>query len=438
MHKIKLIIKREYLTRVTKKSFIVLTLLGPLIMAAVMVVPIYLSQMKDETVLIKVVDETAVFANTFTDNSKVKFDYSLEDIATAKHNLYTQPYTAILYLPRTVLNLPEGIMLYYKKEPGMLTQSYLEKEITKQLQKRLLEANSVDKRILDKINDRVKIHLVDLDEEGKERSGNTEIKTILGYVAGILIYMFVFLYASQVMRGVIEEKTNRIIEVIISSVKPFELMMGKIIGVALVGLTQFALWIVLTLTLTSVVGAMVGKEKYDSANIKHALNSTTELSAKQRITMQDFATLTDGVADINFPVVITCFVIFFLGGYLLYSALFAAMGAAVDSEADTQQFMLPLSAPLLLGMIMLQHVLMNPDSTLSFWFSIIPFTSPIVMMARIPFGVPYWQIGLSVALLILGFIGTVWLAGRIYRTGIMMYGKKATYKEILKWITYKS
>ncbi|MBC7410876.1 MAG: ABC transporter permease [Bacteroidia bacterium] len=438
MQKIKLIIAREYFTRVSKKSFWLLSLLGPVLMAALMIVPMYLAQMKDETVLIKVVDETSIFANTLTDNNKIKFDYSLEDITVAKSNLYQQPYTAILYLPRTVLNLPEGIMLYYKKEPGMFTQTYLEKEISKQLQKRLLEANSVDKRVLDKLNDRVKIQLIDIDEEGKEREGNAEIKTILGYVAAFMIYMFVFLYASQVMRGVIEEKSNRIIEVIISSVKPFELMMGKIIGVALVGLTQFMLWVVLTFTLTTVVGAFIGQNKYDSATIKSALNSSQELSAKQRVTMENFATISDSITDIDFPVIVVCFIIFFLGGYLIYSALFAAMGAAVDSEADTQQFMLPLSSPLILGIIMLQHVLMNPDSTLSFWFSMFPLTSPIVMMARIPFGVPYWQIGLSIGLLILGFIGTVWLAGRIYRVGIMMYGKKATYKEIMKWITYKS
>jgi ABC-2 type transport system permease protein len=438
MNKIKLIIKREYFTRVSKKSFIVLTLLGPLIMAALMIVPVYLAKMKDETVLIKVVDETSVFTNTLADNSKIKFDYSLEDILSAKANLYSQPYTAILYLPRTVLNLPQGIMLYYKKEPGLLTQSYLEKEITKQLQKRLLEANSVDKRILDKLNDRVKIQLVDIDEEGKEKSGNTEIKTVLGYVAAFMIYFFVFLYASQVMRGVIEEKSNRIIEVIISSVKPFELMMGKIIGVALVGLTQFLLWVILTFTLTTVVGGIIGSQKYDSSSIKSALSTNTDLSAKQRVTMEDFSTIMDGIADINFPVIAGCFIVFFLGGYLVYGALFAATGAAVDSEADTQQFMIPLSSPLLLSIIMLQHILMNPDSNLSFWMSMFPLTSPIVMMARIPFGVPYWQIALSIAFLISGFIGAVWIAGRIYRTGIMMYGKKATYREILKWITYKS
>lgn len=438
MNKIKLIIQREYLTRVKKKSFVIMTLLGPLLMAAVMIVPVYLASVKDEAMYVKVIDETTVFIDKLEDNTNTKFDYSLETIEQAKATFYKEPYSAILYLPRTVLNYPEGVMLYYKKEPGIMTKSNLEKQITKELQKRLLEANSVDKAILDKLNDNVKIRAVDFDEDGKEKEGNSEIKSVLGYLAGFLIYMFIFLYGVQVMRGVIEEKTNRIIEVIISSVKPFQLMMGKIVGIALVGLTQFLLWIVLTVTISTTVSTYILKDKYSSENIKTALaQNGEELSAKQKKTMEGFSSVLDSIKDVNFPLVITCFIIYFLGGYLLYSALFAAVGSAVDNETETQQFMLPVTIPLIIGIVVLQMVLNNPDGPVAFWFSIIPLTSPVVMMARIPFGVPIWQIALSISLLIGGFLAATWLAGRIYRTGILMYGKKVTYKELGKWLFYR-
>ncbi len=438
MSKISLIIQREYISRVKKKSFIIMTILGPLLIAAIGVVPAFLATYKNETTLIKVIDETSLFTNSFKENEKLKFDYSLEELSKAKKDLYKSPYTALLYIPRTIVQTPNGVMLYYKKEPGFITQRYLEKEVSKQLQKQLLQANKVEQTVIDKLEDRVSINLIDLDEEGKEKKGNTNFKTIIGYIAGFLIYMFVFLYGVQVMRGVIEEKTNRIVEVIISSVKPFQLMLGKIIGVALVGLTQFLLWVVLSLAITSIVTAVIG-QKYSSANIAQSLQkSGGDLDAKERQTMETFASITENIESMNFPVIIFCFIIFFLGGYLIYSALFAAVGAAVDSETDTQQFMLPVSVPLILSIIFLQYVLNDPDSTLSLALSLFPLTSPIIMMARVPFGIPYWQIALSIVLLILGFLAIVWVAGRIYRTGIMMYGKKVTFKEIGKWLTYKS
>jgi ABC-2 type transport system permease protein len=276
---------------------------------------------------------------------------------------------------------------------------------------------------------------------GKEN--NALLTTAVGFAGGIAIYMFIFLYGVQVMRGVIEEKTNRIVEVIISSVKPFQLMMGKILGIALVGLTQFMLWIVLTFLISSTITTYIAKEKMDAKNVAMSLNTQQangidKLSDTKEMEKSAMESIMSNMDSINFPLVLTCFVIYFLGGYLLYSALFAAIGAAVDNETETQQFMLPVTIPLILSFVVAQSVITNPESQLSFWFSIIPLTSPVVMMVRVAFGVPTWQLILSISLLILGFIGTTWLAARIYRTGILLYGKKVNYKELSKWLFYKN
>jgi len=249
---------------------------------------------------------------------------------------------------------------------------------------------------------------------------------IIGSISGILIYIFIFMYGTMVMRGVIEEKTNRIIEVIISSIKPFQLMMGKIIGVAMVGLTQFILWIILTMILLSVAELFF----MDANSITNGLNNQ-----EKSLMITEITNLTN---NINLIQILFSFLFYFLAGYLLYSSLFAAVGSAVDAEADTQQFILPVTIPLILAFILIQPIMDNPDGNLSFWMSIIPFTSPIVMMVRLPFGVPIWEILLSMFILIITFILTTWIAAKIYRVGILMYGKKATYKELLKWISYKA
>jgi len=256
--------------------------------------------------------------------------------------------------------------------------------------------------------------------------------------------MFIFIYGVQVMRGVIEEKTNRILEVIISSVRPFQLMMGKIIGVAMVGLTQFLLWVVLTFALTSVASPLLfgGQSKWDQ--VKKQMDQVEQVEKGSGVSIEEISggdeTLEEFfevLSSINIPQILLSFIFFFLGGYLLYSALFAAVGSAVDSETDTQQFMLPITIPLVLAIIVAQTVITNPDSQIAFWFSMVPFTSPVVMMVRLPFGVPAWELYLSMALLIIGFLATTWLAARIYRIGVLMYGKKITYKELGKWLFYK-
>jgi len=262
-------------------------------------------------------------------------------------------------------------------------------------------------------------------EDGKTTNSKAEASMGIGFICGILIYMFIFMYGTMVMRGVIEEKTSRIVEVIISSVKPFQLMMGKILGVALVGLTQFALWIMFTIAIASIAELML----IDAGNITTKINST-----QQSLLLSELSDLTGGI---NLIQIFTSFIFYFLAGYLMYSSLFAAVGSAVDAEADTQQFVLPITIPLILAFILIQPIMENPNGPLAFWMSIIPFTSPVIMMVRLPFGVANWEIALSMGVLVLSFILTTYLAGKIYRTGILMYGKKNSYKELWKWLFYK-
>jgi ABC-2 type transport system permease protein len=268
----------------------------------------------------------------------------------------------------------------------------------------------------------------------------------IGYIAGLLIYMFIFMYGVQVMRGVIEEKTNRIVEVIISSVKPFQLMLGKIIGIALVGVTQFVMWVILIVLFTwigltiitpdySASGLMTPPQMEQAAPGQPIISDISVPADESTGQFHDM--IRETLESVNFLEIALVFLIYFLGGYLLYASLFAAVGSAVDNETDTQQFMFPITIPLILGIFVMANAIQNPDGSFAFWFSIIPFTSPIVMMARIPFGVPYPELYLSIFLLLITFIATTWLAGKIYRTGILMYGKKVTYGELLKWIRYK-
>ena len=284
-------------------------------------------------------------------------------------------------------------------------------------------------------------------DDGRESKSYTEINMVLGMFAGFLIYFFIFMFGAQVMRGVIEEKTSRIVEVIISSVKPFQLMMGKIIGVGLVGLTQFLLWVVLTFGIVTVITSTFAGKGQHKQSIEQSMMQNASKYNPDNLAQTDAPSVKEkqdeGVNEIfealntvNFPVMIGAFVFFFLFGYLMYGSLFAAIGGAVDSEADTQQFMLPITVPLILSIVMMQYFIQDPSGQIAFWFSIFPLTSPVAMMIRIPFGIPYWQVALSMALLILTFLGTTWMAAKIYRTGILMYGKKVSYKELWKWLRY--
>lgn len=446
MNKIGLIIQREYLTRVRKKSFIIMTILGPVLMAALFIVPVWMAMNEEDDANILVIDDSFLFTERMTDTDKIHFSYPSDGLDSAKAKvLANDNFDAVLYIHEKIMSTPSGIQLIYEKQPGISVIRYIENSIENDIEKFKLAKSGIDQATIEAAKTNIKLVTKKLDEIGEESSSNTELSMIVGMFSGILIYMFIFLYGVQVMRGVIEEKTNRIIEVIISSVKPFELMMGKIIGIALVGLTQFLLWTVLSTTLISGGQALVEQhfaEKEQGVSIDEAMSKSqsyipeSEEVAEAQLNEAAVNELFASIDMINFPLILGSFLFYFLGGYLIYSALFAAVGSAVDNEADTQQFMLPITVPIIFSFVMAQVVINNPESPMSFWLSMIPFTSPIIMMVRIPFGVPAWELALSMVLLVLGFVATTWLAGRIYRTGILMYGKKISYKELWKWLRY--
>lgn len=444
MNKILIIIRREYLSRVRKRSFIIMTILGPLLMAAIMIVPIYIAQMSDEVKTVAVVDEEGIFYKRFTDTDNIKFIYLNEDKDQVLDSMDQRGYYCVLYLPDEFLSKTStGVLYYSKTQPSISVKSYIETSLKKEVEASKLKLQGIDQDVLDKIKTDISLTLYKSTGKGLTEKGSTEVSTVLGLFAGIMIYMFIFLFGTQVLRGVIEEKTSRIIEVIVSSVKPFQLMMGKIIGIALVGLTQFLLWVLLTFSIVAIAqSAFPDTFKFNkSTNPPIGTNKVaTELQAQQINTEQyknqQTHDLLESISSINFGVMIIAFCFYFLFGYLLYAALFAAVGAAVDSEADSQQFMLPITIPIIFAIVMSQFVINNPNGPIAFWLSIIPFTSPIIMMIRLPFGVPIFDQLLSYSLLILGFLFCTWFAGKIYRVGILMYGKKPSYSELWKWMKY--
>ncbi len=450
MNKISTIISREYSTRVRKKSFLIMSIVGPLLFAGLMLAPALMMKMGDnEEKLIAVVDSSQMFTNVFPETEYMKFEYMPDaNLKKYKDGFYDSPYYAILFINNNVVNNSGAVCLYSDKTPGIEVQNHISKTIEKTLEREKLRALQVDENILQAVKTNIDIRSVKITKDGEEDENNFTLNSIIGYLLGFLIYMTIFMSGSQVMRGVIEEKTNRIVEIIVSSVKPFQLMMGKIIGIGLVSLTQFTLWIVLTIALYSTIMPLVmpdvstmGHEQ--EVQVKSLLESQAVSGEQQMSTISEpmddgLKNIISSLPDIKFGTIIFSFLFFFFGGYFLYGAMFAAIASAVDSETDTQQFMLPITIPLILGILVMVHAINTPESQLTYWFSVIPFTSPIVMMARIPFGVPWADVILSGVLLIGTFIGITWLSGKIYRTGILMYGKKTNWKELWKWIRYKN
>ncbi|MFC2096167.1 ABC transporter permease [Bacteroidota bacterium] len=446
MNKIKLIISREYLTRVKKKSFMVMTILGPILFAAMMVVPAWLASLEDTDVKnIAVIDSSGIFMDKIPDTDYIKFEY-LQNTALSqiKEDFANTDYYAVLQILPSITYEPSAVHLFSEKQPSFAVKSHIANAMEKELKNRKLRAHGIDDEVLKSIKSDVSIRTIQWTEDGGVKESSTEVAMIVGYASGFLIYFFIFLFGAQVMRGVIEEKTSRIVEIIISSARPFQLMMGKIVGIALVGLTQFLLWIILTTAIIAGVKTVffpqLGAKNAQEVVVQDLFEqqNIAQVEQMQPQNLDKVTSIFNSIKSIDFGVIFGSFIFFFLGGYLLYGSLFAAIGSAVDNETDTQQFMLPITIPLILGIFVMMNAVQSPDSAVAFWFSIIPFTSPIVMMVRIPFGVPYWELALSMGLLVLTFLGSVWLAGKIYRTGILMYGKKINYKEIWKWIRYKS
>jgi ABC-2 type transport system permease protein len=429
MEKIRLIIAREYLTRVRKKSFLIMTILGPLLMGGLIVAAALMSQVDTEVKTIAVVDESKIFLGGFESSPKINFVYVNSPV---RRTAADSGYFGVLYIPLTsnLTSLEKAVVLFSESQPGLEVVDRIEKSLEKVINDNKYKDAGIDPEKLSSIRTDVSISTRDLEDQAT----STPLASGLGFVGGLLIYMFIFVYGAMVMRGVMEEKSSRIVEVIISSVRPFQLMMGKIIGVALVGLTQFLLWVVLT----AVIYGVVGSTLLDGQETMAPLLQSSGVSADQPVAASPTAIskISEVVSSINFPLMIGMFIFYFMGGYLLYSALFAAVGAAVDAETDVQQFMLPITLPLILSYVAAVNVLNNPQGAIAFWFSIIPFTSPIVMMVRMPFGVPWIEVALSMVLLVAGFVFTTWMAGKIYRTGILLYGKKPSYKELWKWIRY--
>jgi ABC-2 type transport system permease protein len=449
MKKIWLVIQREYLTRVRKRSFIVMTILGPILMASAFVVPMYLATLTEgETKVVSVLDETGWFYGKFADTEEVAFRYTAKSLDEAKFDMVEKDEFALLYIPRRELTVPSSAILYSQKQPGIDMKSYIRNVMSKEVEHQKLRINLDEMDLSEEDHERammlpeliktnIKLSTMKIDETGGEEETFTEIMMAVAFVSGMIIYMFIFIFGAQVLRGVMEEKTSRIIEVMASSVKPFQLMMGKIFGIAMVGLTQFLLWVILTFTIVSVFQISFA-DQMPQPDVRMALTQPGMDTGGEQLDNTQIARVFEIIDSIQYEVILLSFLFFFLGGYLLYAALFAAIGSAVDSESDTQQFMLPVTLPLFLGFIVANIAVYDPDGKIAMWFSMIPFTSPVVMMARIPFGVPIEQIWISAILLIIGFIFTTWLAARIYRTGILMYGKKVSYKELWKWITYRN
>ena len=420
MNKTLLIIKREFLVRVKKKSFVIMTLLAPILMASLIIVPVLISEADQQKRLIGLYEINTNFSEEIKDSENIHFTFFDEN---QMNDFIKDPSKSNYY---ALLKIDENsFTLFSDQQIGLNLRKSIENQLEKISERNNLKSAGIDIKLIEQAQTDIKIKTKIITRDGETESSSTEASIGIGFITGILIYMFIFMYGTMVMRGVIEEKTNRIVEVIISSVKPFQLMIGKIFGVALVGLTQFVLWVLLTILISTIAETLF----IDQSEVTNNLNTVD-----QSVFLNELSKLTGGI---DLLLIFISFIFYFLFGYLMYSALFAAVGSAVDAEADTQQFMLPITIPLIFSFILIQPIMDNPDGTLAFWMSLVPLTSPIVMMARLPFGVETWQLTLSMLLLIIGFIFTTFIAGKIYRTGILMYGKKISYKELWKWLTYK-
>jgi ABC-2 type transport system permease protein len=448
MNKILLIVEREFLTRVKKKSFIIMTILTPILFAALMVVPMIIATLEDKNErTIAVIDESGIFEGKIPQTEYLKFTFldsvKVDDL---KETYKEKNYYAVLLIGSMVANTPDAVVLYSDKQPSIDITSHISSALRNEIESQKLLSYDIENldQILKNIKTTVKVRTIKWSKDGEAKESSTELAMGLAYILSFMVYMLIFLFGTQVMRGVIEEKSSRIVEVIISSVKPFQLMMGKILGIAAVSLVQIILWIILTFGLVTVASSVfMSKSGATEAN-KQAITNIMETpgaaqSMPVNVAEKDFAGgIMKALSNVNFVLIIGGFIFFFIGGYLLYAAMFAAVGSAVDNEADTQQLVMPITIPLIIAIIVMVSGLRSPDGAISFWFSMIPFTSPIIMITRLPYGVPTWELLLSGTILIITFIVITWLAAKIYRTGILLYGKKHTWAEMWKWIRYSN
>ncbi len=448
MNKIFLIIQREFMTRVRKKSFIIITLLSPLFFAAIAVLPSYLASLEvTEVRTVAVIDNTGAYTNVIPSTEYIKITY-LKDTQgdIVKRNLDEAGYYALLVIDSTKNAYQPALTLFSPKQPAIDVMQHLENTLEKEIETRKLKGYNIDNldKIMADVKTKVSIKSLKISKSGEEKESSTIVAMAIAYIMSLLMYMMVLITGQQVMVGVIEEKSNRVVEVIISSVKPFQMMTGKIFGMASVSILQIIIWVVMTAALAG-VGINILNQKMAVKPTTEQMQTMAQASPEAAQALEAVSQGTNDGNNImaallnqNFALLIGGFLFYFLFGYLLYAAMFAAVGSAVENITDTQQLTLPITLPLILAIIVMISGIKSPDGPLAFWFSMIPFTSPVIMLTRLPFGVPAWQLALSASILVATFVLIIWLAAKIYRVGILMYGKKYTWKEMIKWINYKA
>lgn len=439
MNKISIVISQEYRNRVAKKSFILLTFLTPILLAALIFVPLWLASIDDdEQRTIAVVDHTALYTDFFrTLSTDICTFHVIDTVDTTRTDIQFPDYRhgsdMLLIISDDLARHPSAISIYGEKQVPNEVRRYVERELSDYIESAKLRAYNIPgiEQMIADAKTSVSVSTYKWDDQGRESSSNADVAMVVGMFATLLIYMFIFISGSQVMNAVVEEKANRIVEVMVCSIKPWQLMWGKVIAVALTCLTQMALWVIMT---GIIVVALTGIVGIDLAALQQSTQavSSVPLSAERSMA----ADILGVIGTIDWTYLIIMFIIYFIGGYLLYASLFAAIGASVDNVNDTSQFMTPITIIVIFALYAGIYSADNPDGPLAFWCSMIPFTSPIVMMVRIPFDVPVWQVAVSLAILVLTIAGAIWLSAKIYRVGILMYGKKPSWGELIKWIRY--
>lgn len=439
MSNVSIIIQREFNERVRKKSFIISTLLMPLLMLLLMAAPALVMQFsRGEEMTIAVVDQSGLVAPQLEDDEELSF--RIVDMPVEEARKQTEGLFGVLWIGADILADPSAVKLYANSSSSLSLELSITGRIERILEAEKLKAYDIDnlQQILDEVATSVTMQTFrnDKSQEEETQAGSSAVATAAGFILGMILYMFLLMYGAMVMQSVIEEKQNRVLEVMVSSVRPFQLMLGKILGVAAVAVVQVLIWGVLIVVLGSFVMPMLLPEEVlaGAQAMQQGMPDATALAGVNPDMLQAVAAVTDTAYIAK---LFGCLVLFVFGGYLLYSAMFAAVGSAVDNVQDTQQFQLPITLPIILALIVMMTVIKDPNSPLAFWCSMIPFTSPIVMMARVPYGIPWWEVALSLALLYASFVAMVWFAAKIYRVGIFMYGKKPSFKELLKWVRYK-
>ena len=444
MKKIRLIIGREIKSKLRNKTFLIMTVLAPLLITGFLAFIIQLSQSDNTNQQVMVIDDSKLFKDKLTGNDYISLSYSNLKLEDAVEQFTDKGYSCLLWISPNIIQGGSGATkLYFRKSPGFAFQTFIKDQMEKIIYENKLKSNNIDPNIISNSKQVVKLILEKVDDKGKPEEQSSF--GTFGFLTGALMFMFILMYGMMVFRSVMEEKTNRIVEVIISSVKPFQLMLGKILGVAILGLIQFLIMGIITFILTTVLSTIFLKDISGQLKVFKQQQELVKLQGSNANFSQlekfddklEVFDLLEKIEKINFFEVFICFILYFLGGYLFYSSIMAAIGSAVDSESDSQQFITPVTLPLMIGYLISMKTILEPDSSLVFWASIIPFTSPIVMMSRITNGVPLWELIFSLTALFASFFVTTWLAAKIYRTGILMYGKKTSWKEIGKWLFYK-